>query len=86
VALHTACRLALIAFATVALRGVLDGSEFRTVLILAIKIGTAFFGIGLIIGELARRLLEDLVNSKIRKVIDENVRLDNQQQQLSAES
>lgn len=84
-ALHTACRLALIAFATVALRGTLDGSEFRTVLILAIKIGAAFFGIGMIIGELARRLLEDIVISKIKKVIDENATQDNNQQ-LSAES
>lgn len=84
-ALHTACRLALIAFATVAFRGALDGSEFRTVLILAIKIGAAFFGIGMIIGELARRLLEDIVISKIKKVIDENATQDNNQQ-LSAES
>ena len=84
-ALHTASRLALIAFATVAFRGVLDGSEFRTVLILAIKIGAAFFGIGMIIGELARRLLEDIVISKIKKVIDENATQDNNQQ-LSAES
>lgn len=84
-ALHTACRLALIAFATVALRGALDGSEFRTVLILAIKIGAAFFGIGMIIGELARRLLEDIVISKIKKVIDENATQDNNQQ-LSSES
>ena len=84
-ALHTACRLALIAFATIALRGVLDGSEFQTVLILAIKIGAAFFGIGLIIGELARRLLEDMVMATIQKVIDENAPTDNNQQ-LSAES
>ena len=84
-ALHTACRLALIAFATVALRGALYGSEFRTVLILAIKIGAAFFGIGMIIGELARRLMEDIVISKIKKVIDENATQDNNQQ-LSAES
>ena len=84
-ALHTACRLALIAFATVAFRGALDGSEFRTVLILAIKIGAAFFGIGMIIGELARRLLEEIVISKIKKVIDENATQDNNQQ-LSAES
>ena len=84
-ALNTACRLALIAFATVALRGTLDGSEFRTVLILAIKIGAAFFGIGMIIGELARRLMEDIVISKIKKVIDENATQDNNQQ-LSSES
>ena len=83
-ALHTACRLALIAFATVALRGVLDGSEFQTVLILAIKIGVGFFGIGLIIGELARRLLEDMVISRIKKVVDENTPRDNNQQ-LSTE-
>ena len=84
-ALHIACRLALIAFATVALRGVLDGSEFQTVLILAIKIGAVFFGIGLIIGELTRRLLEDIVISKIKKVIGENTPRDNNQQ-LSTES
>jgi len=85
VALHTACRLALIAFATVALRGVLDGSEFQAVLIQAIRIGAAFFGIGLMIGELTRRLLEDMVISKIRKIIDENAPRDNNNQ-LSAES
>ena len=84
-ALHIACRLALIAFATVALRGVLDGSEFQTVLILAIKIGAVFFGIGLIIGELTRRLLEYMVISKIKKVIGENTPRDNNQQ-LSTES
>ncbi len=83
-ALHIACRLALIAFATVVLRGVLDGSEFQTVLTLAIKIGAVFFGIGLIIGELTRRLLEDMVISKIRKVIGENAPQDNNQQ-LSTE-
>ena len=84
-ALHIACRLALIAFATVALRGVLDGSEFQTVLILAIKIGAVFFGVGRIIGELTRRLLEDMVISKIKKVIGENTPRDNNQQ-LSTES
>ena len=84
-ALHIACRLALIAFATVVLRGVLDGSEFQTVLILAIKIGAVFFGIGLIIGELTRRLLGDMVISKIKKVIGENAPRDNNQQ-LSTES
>ncbi len=85
-ALHTACRLALIAFATIALRGVLDRSEFQTVLILALQIGAAFFGIGLIIGDLARRLLEDLVTAKIRKVINENAPRNNNNQQFRAES
>lgn len=80
VALHTACRLALIAFATVAVRGVLNGSEFQATLILAMKIGAALFGTGLIIGELARRLIEDMVNSKITRVIDENATRDNNQQ------
>lgn len=84
-ALHTACRLALIAFATVALRGVLDGSEFQAALLLAIKVGAIFFGIGLITGELARRLTEDMVAAKIRKVIDDNTPTDSNQQ-LSADS
>lgn len=84
-ALHTACRLALIAFATIAIRGVLNGSEFQAVLMLAIRTGAVFFGIGLIVGELARRLLEDMVISRIRKVIDENAPRDNNQQ-VSAES
>lgn len=84
-AFHTASRLALIAFATVALRGVLDSEEFQTVLILALKAGAAFFGVGLIIGELARRLVEDMVMAKIRKVIDEHTHRDNNQQ-LSADS
>jgi hypothetical protein len=85
VALHTAFRLALIAFATVALRGVLDGSEFQAVLILAMEIGAVFFGIGLIIGELARRLLEDMVMATIQKVVDEHAPGDSNQQ-LRAES
>lgn len=84
-ALHTACRLALIAFATVALRGVLDGSEFQAALTLAIKVAVIFFGIGLIIGELARRLTEDMVTAKIRKIIDDITPTDSNQQ-LGADS
>ncbi|MDA1162633.1 MAG: hypothetical protein O3B13_06005 [Planctomycetota bacterium] len=79
-ALHTACRLALIAFATAALRGVLDDSEFQATLMFAIKCGVAFFVTGLITGELTRRLLEDMVLTKIRNVIDENTPRDSNKQ------
>lgn len=71
-ALHTACRIALIAFGTVALRGVLDGAEFQAALVLAMKFGAAFFGIGLIIGELAGRLVEDMVMVNIKKLTDDD--------------
>lgn len=79
-AIHTACRLALLAFATVALRGVLDGSEFRSTLKLALQVGAAAFGVGVIIGELARRLIEDAVLARVRKILDENTPRDSNQE------
>ena len=84
VATHIACRLALIAFATVALRGVLEGSEFRSSLRLALQVAAGVFGVGIVIGELARRLIEDMVLATVRKIIDENTLRDGNQE-LSTE-
>jgi len=61
VAMHVACRFALIAFATIALRGLLDGTDFEATTQEALKVGALFGLAGLIVGDLARRLIEDLV-------------------------
>jgi len=70
----------LIAFATVALRGVLDSAEFRSTLKLALQASAAAFGIGWIIGDLARRLIEDMVLAQIRKILDKHTSRDGNQE------
>ena len=54
-------RLALIAVVTVLLRGMFGSGDFGATVIAAAVAGGVFFGLGLLVGELARRLVEEHV-------------------------
>lgn len=70
-ALHVASRLALIAFATVAMRGVLDRAGLEATLNAALFAGAILFPFGLVLGELARRLIEDTVHMEVQRVLQD---------------
>ena len=67
-----ASRLSLIAFATVSIRGVITGTEFEGTLKSALIAAAVFYGLGLVVGELARRVIEDNVRSEFERLIAEN--------------
>ncbi len=75
-ALHVAHRLTLIAFATVAMRGVLDRAGLEATLNAALLTGAIAFPIGLILGDLARRLIEDTVRMEVERVLQDVLHLD----------
>ncbi len=56
-----ALRLALIAFATAAIQGLLTGAEFQPALKLALGAAFAFYVLGWLCGEMARRIVEESV-------------------------
>lgn len=58
-AVHYAYRLALIACATTLARGAIGGGDFDGTVQTALAALAVFFGLGLILGELARRLVEE---------------------------
>ncbi len=62
--LHFAFQLALIAFATVTLKGVVSWTDLESSLTSALVTGLAFGGLGLITGELARRIVEEQVQTE----------------------
>ena len=64
VAKQFASRLALIAFATAALRGLISGAAFQGSLQAALVAMAAFYGLGLVLGELARRVVEEQVTAE----------------------
>jgi len=51
----------MIAFATASLRAMLTGAGFELGIKTAIAAGAGFFGLGLVVGELARRVVEESV-------------------------
>ncbi len=75
-ALHVASRLALIAFATVAMRGVLDRAGLEATLHAALVASAIVFPIGLVLGDLARRLIEDIVHMEVERVLQDTPNLD----------
>lgn len=70
-AMSVGCRLAHIAFATIALRGVLDGADFHGTAYRAVWVAFCVWPIGLIVGDLARRLVEDLVRQEAAPVLND---------------
>lgn len=71
-----AFRLSLIAFATAALRGLMAGSDFEGTMQSALMILAAFFALGWIIGELARRVLEEQVEAAMPQLLQSLVGAD----------
>lgn len=54
-----ATRLAMIAFATAVIQGLMTGAAFELALKHALLALAVFFALGLAVGELARRIVED---------------------------
>jgi len=70
VAGHFAFRLSLIAFATASLRGLIAGVDFSDALKTALVAAALFYGLGLIVGELARRVIEEHVQAEFDRLDD----------------
>ena len=64
-----ATRISMITFATVCLRGMLLGSEFLGTIRSALFAGAGFYCFGVIIGEIARRIVEESVQSEFEKLL-----------------
>ncbi len=58
-ALHYAFRLSLIAFATESVRGIFSHADFIGATQSALVAAIIFFGLGLVLGEIATRLVEE---------------------------
>lgn len=56
---HLAAQLAMIAFATAAIDGAMDGLAFSDTIHVALKTAAGFYFLGLLLGEVARRLAEE---------------------------
>lgn len=58
-------RLAVIAFSVTCLARVIDGQEFEATIQSAFIAGGIFWGLGLILGELARHIIEENVRAEL---------------------
>src|SRR5580704_2205891 len=67
VAAQFAKRLALISFATAALRGLFCQSDFFATMQTALVSLGAFYVLGLVVGEAARRVVEESVKSQVAR-------------------
>ncbi|QDV53039.1 hypothetical protein [Gimesia fumaroli] len=66
-ALHYAFRLSLIAFATESVRGILSHTDFIGATQSALVAAVIFFGLGLVLGEVATRLVEESARASFEK-------------------
>lgn len=66
---HFANRMTLITFATVCLRGVVSGAEFPGTIRAALLAGAAFYCLGAIVGEIAKRAVEESVTMDFEKLL-----------------
>lgn len=66
-ALHYAFRLSLIAFATESVRGILSHADFIGATQSALVAAVIFFGLGLVLGEVATRLVEESARASFEK-------------------
>jgi hypothetical protein len=71
VAVQFASRLSLIAFATMSVRGIVTGADFEGALKTALLAAAAFYGLGLIVGEMARRVVEESVTKDLASLESE---------------
>ena len=66
-ALHYAFRLSLIAFATESVRGIVTHADFIGATQSALLAAVLFFGLGLVLGEVATRLVEESARASFEK-------------------
>jgi hypothetical protein len=62
-------RLALIAFATTSVRGLISGDDFQGTLQGALLVLAAFYGVGWLVGDLARRVVEELAHAEFARLL-----------------
>jgi len=67
VALHYAFRLSLIAFATESVRGIFSHADFIGATQSALVAAVIFFGLGLVLGEVATRLVAESARASFDK-------------------
>ena len=67
-AVQYASRLSLVAFATAAVRGLLMRSELVAALQASLLAAAAFYGLGLLLGDLARRLVEEHARAEFERI------------------
>jgi hypothetical protein len=70
VATQFAKRLALISFSTTVLRGLIYGPDFLATMQTALVCLGAFYVLGLILGEAARRIVEENIKSELARQVD----------------
>jgi len=70
VATQFAKRLALIAFATAALRGLVCEADFFATMQTALVSLGAFYVLGLVLGEAARRIVEENIKSELARQME----------------
>lgn len=66
-----AVRLALIAFATAAIQGLVAGAAFQPAVKTALFVLAVFYGFGYVCGELARRVVEESVQAAAQAAADQ---------------
>jgi len=70
VAAHFAAQLALIAFAVMQVQGMVLRGDFSTVIKTGLIAAGAFFLLGLITGEVARRIVEETAEREFQQMIN----------------
>lgn len=63
-----ATQLALIAFSTASVRGLISGADFEGTLEAALIAMGVFYVLGFVFGELARRVVEECVESEFKRL------------------
>ncbi len=61
--------MSMITFATVCLRGVISGAEFAGTIRTALLAGAVFYCLGALMGEIARRAVEENVQTEFEKLV-----------------
>ncbi len=64
-------RLALIVFAVETFAGLFQGKELEDTIRSALMLGGVFWGLGLVVGEVARQVVEELVRSQLKHPVTE---------------
>jgi len=74
VVLQYARNLALIAFATASINGILSDSDFEGSLRTALAAGVIFYAMGLAFGELGRRVVEESAEAEVRRLLQSDTK------------
>lgn len=71
--LQFARNLALIAFATASINGIVSNSDFEGSLRTAMIAGAIFYVLGIAFGELGRRIVEESAEAEVRRILQTDI-------------